>query len=134
MTHQLINPEALVPPIGFSHAVVAGSGRTVWLAGQTGHRADGSMDDGLVAQFAQACRNVATALEAAGARPDHMVSMVIYTTEPPTYRDNLKLLGAAYREVFGTHYPAMGLFGVTELFDPRSVVELVCVAVIPDSE
>ena len=54
MTHELINPEELIPPIGFSHAVVAAPGRTVWLGGQTGHRADGSMDDGLVAQFAQA--------------------------------------------------------------------------------
>lgn len=132
MTHQLINPDALIPPIGFSHAVVAESGRTVWLGGQTGHRADGSMDDGLVAQFAQACRNVGIALEAAGARPDHLVSMVIYTTDPAGYRSHLKPLGAAYREVFGTHYPAMALFGVTELFDPRSVVEVVCVAVIPD--
>ena len=58
--------------------------------------------------------------------------MVIYTTDPAGYRDNLKLLGAAYREVFGSHYPAMALFGVTELFDPRSVVELVCVAVVPE--
>ena len=132
MTHELINPEELIPPIGFSHAVVAAPGRTVWLGGQTGHRADGSMDDGLVAQFAQACTNVGIALEAAGARPEHLVSMVIYTTDPAGYRDNLKLLGAAYREVFGSHYPAMALFGVTELFDPRSVVELVCVAVVPE--
>ncbi len=132
MTHQLINPEELIPPVGFSHAVVAGTGRTVWLGGQTGHRADGSIDDGLVAQFAQACRNVGIALDAAGARPDDLVSMVIYTTEPATYRSNLKLLGAAYRDVFGNHYPAMALFGVTELFDPRSVVELVCTAVVAD--
>ena len=33
--HQLINPEDLAPAIGFSHAVVASPGRTVYFAGQT---------------------------------------------------------------------------------------------------
>jgi enamine deaminase RidA (YjgF/YER057c/UK114 family) len=31
---------------------------------------------------------------------------------------------------FGRHYPAMGLFGVTELADPDAVVELMGIAVI----
>ncbi len=131
MTHQLINPDGLIPPVGFSHVVVAEGGKTVWLGGQTGHRADESIDADLVAQFAQACRNVAVALKAAGAEPEHLVSMVIYTTDPAAYRANLKALGEEYRRVFGRHFPAMALFGVTELFDPRSLVELVCVAVVP---
>ncbi len=133
MPHRMINPDDLIPPVGFSHVVVAEGGTTVWLGGQTGHRSDETIDDGLVDQFAQACRNVAVALEAAGARPEHLVSMTIYTTDPAGYRANLEPLGTAYRDVFGRHFPAMALFGVTELFDPRSVVELVCVAVIPAS-
>jgi enamine deaminase RidA (YjgF/YER057c/UK114 family) len=47
-----------------------------------------------------------------------------------TYRAHPKELGAAYRDVFGKHYPPMALFGIEELFDPRARVELVCVAVI----
>ena len=31
---------------------------------------------------------------------------------------------------FGKHYPAMALFGVTGLFDPAAMVELVGVAVV----
>jgi enamine deaminase RidA (YjgF/YER057c/UK114 family) len=57
--------------------------------------------------------------------------MTIYTTDVQGYRDNLVPIGAAYREVFGKHYPPMALIGVTELFDPEAVVELVCVAVVP---
>ena len=35
-----------------------------------------------------------------------------------------------WRAHFGRHYPAMGLFGVTELVDPAAKVELMGVAVL----
>ena len=40
-------------------------------------------------------------------------------------------LGVVWRKHFGRHYPAMGLFGVTELFEPYALVELMGVAVLP---
>jgi enamine deaminase RidA (YjgF/YER057c/UK114 family) len=84
-----------------------------------------------VDQFAQACRWVARVIDEAGGEPDDLVSMTIYTTDVPRYRDNLELIGAAYRAVFAKHFPPMALVGVSELVDPKAVVELVCVAVIP---
>ncbi|MGH8924499.1 MAG: RidA family protein, partial [Acidimicrobiia bacterium] len=69
-----INPEGLPRAVGFSHVVVPEEGEPIFLAGQTGHHADGSLDDGLVAQFAAACRNVEIALAAAGARTDDVAS------------------------------------------------------------
>lgn len=129
--HHLINPPELVAPIGFSHAVVAEPGRSVHLGGQTGHRSDGTIPDGLVAQYEAAVANVATALAAAGARPEHLVSLHVYTTDAAEYRDRLPELGAAHRAGLGRHYPAMALFEVAGLFDPRAVVELVGVAVVP---
>jgi enamine deaminase RidA (YjgF/YER057c/UK114 family) len=101
------------------------------VAGQTGHLGDGSIDPGLVEQFAQACRSVARVIEEAGGAPDDLLSLTIFTTDISGYRASLKPLGAAYREVFGRHYPAMALIGVGELFDPKAVVELVAVAQIP---
>ncbi len=130
--HELVNPDGLLDPVGFSHAVVAGPGRTVYLGGQTGHRADESLADGLVDQYAQAVRNVATALDAAGARPEHLVSLTVYTTDAAGYRASLRELGRAHQAALGRHYPAMALFEVTGLFDPRSVVEIVGIAVVPD--
>lgn len=130
--HDLVNPPELLPPRGFSHAVVAVPGRSVHLGGQTGHAADGSLPDGLEAQFAQAVANLATALGAAGARPDHLVSLHVYVTDVAAYRAALGPLGAAYRRHLGRHYPAMALFEVAALFDPQACVELVAVAVIPD--
>ncbi|HYO61242.1 MAG TPA: RidA family protein, partial [Actinomycetota bacterium] len=45
---------------------------------------------------------------------------------------SLAEIGAAYREHFGRHYPAMALFEVSGLFEPDALVELVGVAVVPD--
>lgn len=130
--HELVNPDGLLPPEGFSHAVVAAPGRTVYLGGQTGHHPDGRLPDGLVAQYEQAARNVVTALAATGAEPHHLVSLTVYTTDVVGYRGALRELGVAHREVLGRHYPAMALFEVSALFDPRALVELVGLAVIPD--
>lgn len=130
--HEHLDPEGLLAPVGFAHAVVAAPGRTVYLAGQTGHGAEGALPDGLVPQYAQAARNIVTALEAAGGGPHHLVSLVVYTTDIATYRGSLRELGSVHREILGRHYPAMALFEVTGLFDPRSVVEIVGTAVIPD--
>ncbi|HEY7563568.1 MAG TPA: RidA family protein [Acidimicrobiia bacterium] len=134
MSPTLINPPDLPEAIGFSHAAVAPAGPTIYLAGQSGHRADGSIEVGLLAQFAQACKNVAIALESAGAARDNLVSLHIFVTDAASYRGLRKELGQAYREVFGHHYPAMALFEVKGLFDPEAVVELVGIAVLsPDA-
>lgn len=132
--HAVINPSGLAPAVGFAHVVVPVSGRTVWLGGQTGVDADGRVVSGsLVEQFEAAAANVVAALAAAGAGPEHLVSMLICTTDMAAYRSALPELGAAYRSKFGRHYPATALVGVTELFDPAALVELVCVAVVPDA-
>ena len=130
--HEILNPDALARPAGFSHVVVAASGRTVYLGGQTAHDREGRITgESIVDQFAKAAENVLTALAAAGAAPEHLVSMTIYVTDVGAYRAALDELGTVYRERFGRHYPAIALFGVTELFDPAAKVELVCTAVVP---
>jgi enamine deaminase RidA (YjgF/YER057c/UK114 family) len=131
--HQFLNPEGLAPPVGFSHVAVAAPGRLVFLAGQTAHQPDGTLEGAtLTEQFAAAAANVAAALAAAGATPADVVSLQIFTTDVDGYRDQSKAIGAAYRQVFGPHYPPMALFGITRLFDAGALVELVATAVIPD--
>jgi enamine deaminase RidA (YjgF/YER057c/UK114 family) len=115
--------------VGFSHIAVTPQG-AVFLAGQTGHRADGSLDQGIIDQFGQACRNVRLCLEAIGAAAEDLVSIQILVTDMPAYRSALSQLGVAYREVFGKVYPPMSLIGVGALFDPDAVVELVAVAAV----
>ena len=128
--HEIRNPETLPKPRGFSHAVVAQAGRTVYLAGQTAQRPDGSLVSGnMVEQFDVAARNVILALEGAGAHPHDLVSMQIFVTDIAEYRRLSKEIGAAYQRHFGRHYPAMALLEVRRLFDPAAKVELMCIAV-----
>ncbi|MHC4133876.1 MAG: RidA family protein [Planctomycetota bacterium] len=125
MSVRLVSPDDLSAPVGFSHAAV-GQGRPVVLAGQIGSDATGRIawPDDLVAQFAKALDNLLAALRAAGGVPTDVALLRIYTTQVDTYRRSLKELGAAYRERFGKHYPAMCLLGVTELFAPGTLVEI----------
>src|SRR5207302_11228932 len=83
--HELVNPPTLSRPWGFSHAVVAAPGTAVYVAGQTAEQRDGSIVDDLVEQFDAAAANVVEALAAAGASPDHLVSMQIFTTDLAEY-------------------------------------------------
>jgi enamine deaminase RidA (YjgF/YER057c/UK114 family) len=132
--HRVVNPEALAPAVGFAHAVVSAVGRTVYLGGQTAHGPDGTIAGrGLVEQFDAAAANLVIALEAAGARPEHLVSLQIFTTEIDAYRDAVSELAAPYRRHLGRHYPAMALFGVAALYDPAANVELVGIAVVPEA-
>ena len=128
--HHLFDPEGMAPAVGFSHGALGAGGRLLRIAGQTGHHSDGTLEPGLVDQFAQACRSVARVIEDAGGTPEDLLSLTIYTTDIGGYRENLGPIGAAYREVFGRHYPAVALIGISELFDPGALVELVAVAQI----
>ena len=130
--HHLFDPDGLPPSSGFSYGSIAAEGRLVHIAGMTGHQVDGSIAELLVDQFGAACVSVARVITEAGGSPTDLVSMTIYTSDVSGYRANLADLGARYREVFGKHYPPMALLGISELFDPKAVVELVCVAVVPD--
>jgi len=128
--HEIRNPRGLPPPSGFSHAVIAQAGRTVYLAGQTAQRPDGTIAGGTMAeQFDLAATNVVLALEAAGAHPQDLVSMQIFVTHIDEYLRASKEVGEAYRRHFGRHYPAMALLEVRRLFDPAAKVELMCIAV-----
>jgi enamine deaminase RidA (YjgF/YER057c/UK114 family) len=129
--HHLFDPEGMPPAVGFSYGAIAARGRLLHVAGLTGHEADGSIADDLVEQFANACESVARVISEAGGDPSDLVSMTIYTTDIEGYRSRLGPIGEAYRAVFGRHYPPMALLGVSELFDPKASVELVCVAVVP---
>ena len=127
---ELINAAGLAPAVGFSHAVR--DGRTVFLAGQTAQSPEGEITGATIAeQFDVAAANLVAALQAAGGEPEHLVSLQVFVTDVGEYKRSLRELGEVWRRRFGRRYPAMGLFGVTELFDAAAKVELMGVAVLP---
>jgi enamine deaminase RidA (YjgF/YER057c/UK114 family) len=124
-----INPPTLPRPVGFSHAVRAG--QTVYLAGQTALGPDGKISGvTIVEQFEVAASNLIAALEGSGGVADDLVTLQVFVTDVSEYKRSLRELGDVWRRRFGRHYPAMGLFGVTELFDVEAKVELMGVAVL----
>ena len=131
--HEIVTAPGLAPPSGFAHAVLAAPGRTVWLGGQTALDASGRIvGSGLVEQFDVAAGNVVAALEAAGCTPGDLVALQIFVTDVAAYRASLRELAPLWQARFGRRYPAIGLFGVTRLFDDEALVELMGVAVRPE--
>ena len=128
-----INPEELARPSGFSHAVsvTASPGRMVFLAGQIGMDRHGKVAaGGVVPQFEQALGNLLTALAASGGQPADLVSLTIYLIDVEDYQAHGKEIGAVWRRLAGTEYPAMAGVGVTRLWDPAALVEIQGMAVV----
>ena len=134
MDMERINPSGLARPSGFSHAVSAPAGRLVFLAGQLGQDRDGRVvPGGVVAQFEQALSNVLAALAAAGGHPSDLASVTIYLTDVDSYQANGKEIGAVWRRLAGSDYPAMAGVGVTRLWLPAALVEIQGIAVVSRS-
>ena len=131
--HEIITAPGLAPPTGYAHAVVAAPGRVVFLGGQTALDSEGKIvGRGIVEQFDVAAGNVVAALEAAGCRREDLVSLQIFVTDLREYRYRVQELAPVWQKWFGRRYPAIGLFGVTELYDNDAQIELMGVAVRPE--
>ena len=130
MNVERINPAELPRASGFSHAVSA-TGRMVFLAGQIGMDRDGKVAaGGIVPQFEQAFGNLLATLAAAGGHPADLVSLTVYLTDVEDYQAHGKEIGAVWRRLAGTDYPAMAGVGVTRLWLPEALVEIQGIAVI----
>jgi len=125
-----INPPSLAAPAGFSHAVVA-TGTTVFLAGQTGMLPSGEIvAGGVVPQFEQALSNLLEALASAGGSPGDLASLTIYIVDMDDYRTHAREIGAVWKRLVGTDYPAMAGIGISRLWDVEAVVEVQGFAVL----
>jgi enamine deaminase RidA (YjgF/YER057c/UK114 family) len=131
MTFDRINPPSLAAPRGFSHAVSTTRGRTVYLAGQTALDADGRIvGDDVVSQFEQALSNLLAALSAAGGNGSDLATVTIYIVDMDDYIARAREIGAVWRRLVGTDYPAMAGIGVSRLWDVEALVEVQGIAVI----
>lgn len=126
-----LHPEGWPQPRGYSHGVAA-AGTQIFVAGQIGWNEHARLvSDDFAEQAAQALRNVAAVLASGGARPEHVVRLTWYVTQKSEYTAARKSIGAAYRAIFGTHYPAMTLVQVAALLEDGAKVEIEATAVIP---
>ncbi|WP_370944808.1 RidA family protein [Amycolatopsis sp. cg5] len=132
MAFERINPAELGKPSGFSHAVVADGGKLVFLAGQTALDVHNKIvGDGVVEQFERALGNLLTSLEAAGGEPANLCSLTVYIVDMDDYKAHAREIGAVWKRLVGTEYPAMAGIGVSRLWDIEALVEVQGYAVLP---
>lgn len=128
-----INPESLGAARGYSNGMLApAGGRLLFVAGQVAwdDRQQIVCDD-FPGQLGRALENVLTVVREAGGGPENVARMTLFVTSVAEYLADLQAVGEAYRRVMGKHFPAMALFEVEALVDPRAKVEVEATAVLP---
>ena len=113
----------------FSAGVEAPAGRTIYVSGQVSMDAEGNVvgEGDVGAQTEKVLENVATVLEAAGGSLDDVVKVTVFITDMGHYDG----IHEVRRRFFREPYPASSMVEVSALIDPRLLVEVEAVAVIP---
>ncbi|MGJ4954056.1 RidA family protein [Bradyrhizobium sp. HKCCYLRH2015] len=127
---RVLQPSGWPMPKGYANGISA-EGRIVVTGGVIGWDASETLADGFVAQVRQALENISAILAEGHARPEHLVRLTWYVVDMDEYLGHLKELGKIYREIFGSHYPAMALVQVVRLVEKTARVEIEATAVVP---
>lgn len=124
MTHRTIHPEGWLPAKGYANGMLTKDG-ILHIGGQIGW--DGNkafVSDLFVDQMEQALRNIAAIVEAAGGTVTDVTRLTWFVTDKTEYLASQKEVGAAYRAVFGRHFPAMSVVVVAGLIEDAAKVEI----------
>jgi len=129
--HDILDPVGWKPARGYANGIAA-NGRTLYLGGTIGWNGQQEFEsDDFIAQARQCLQNIVDVLAVGGAGPEHLVRLTWYITDRDEYLARSKEMGAVYREVIGTHYPAMAMVQVVGLMEARAKVEIEATAVVP---
>ena len=124
MTHEIIHPDGWLPAKGYANGVLTRDG-VLHIGGQIGW--DGNktfVSDDFIGQMCQALWNIRAIVEAAGGQVADVTRLTWFVTDKSEYLARQAEVGAAYREVFGKHFPAMSMVVVAGLIEDAALVEI----------
>ena len=127
---EFVNPQDAPAPAGpYSNLAIVPPGyRLLVIAGQIGNLADGSIVDGLEAQYEQAISNINAIVASEGGDSTNIARITIFLTEKPSAGD---MITAAMQRHFPSGRPGMSWIYVSELFSPDVKVEIEAIAAVP---
>ena len=127
-----VNPDSLNKNPAFTNVVVVeGHVKTVHIGGQDAINASGEIvgKGDIAAQTEQVLANVRAALEAGGARPEHIIKWNLYVVEGQPLEAGFAAFQNAWPET--PNPPAITMAFVSGLAHPDFLVEMDAVAVVP---
>jgi enamine deaminase RidA (YjgF/YER057c/UK114 family) len=127
---QLLAPQGMHKPVGYSHLARINDGKVVFIAGQVALDSAGNVvgKDDFAAQTKQVFENLKTAVEAAGGGLADIIKLNVYlvsATNLPQYRE----IRDRYLDLSSP--PASTAIQVAALFRPEFLIEIEAVAVVP---
>jgi enamine deaminase RidA (YjgF/YER057c/UK114 family) len=138
LNRTVIHPGGMTAESGrWSHAssIVLGGSRLIFVAGQTARREDGEPfpPDDFQAQFQRVYESLETVLDEAGASFDTVVSMRTFLTRRQDVPMCMRLRDREHDRLFPeANFPPNTLDVVEGLADPRQLIEIEVVAVVPE--
>ena len=124
MNHRIIQPKGWLPAKGYANGVLTKDG-TLHIGGQIGWDANKEfVNGGFIGQMKQALQNIVDIVEAAGGKVTDVTRLTWFVIDKSEYLAKQAEVGAAYREVFGRHFPAMSMIIVAGLVEDEAMVEI----------
>lgn len=129
-----IHPDGWAPAKGYANGMLAKDG-TLHIGGQIGWNADHVFErSDFVGQMEQTLQNISMIVKEAGGEISDIARLTWYITDKQEYLAKQKEAGAAYRRVFGKHFPAMSVVVVRGLIEDQALIEIEATAHLPPAK
>lgn len=133
MNINYINPDNMVKPRGYSHAIaVSGNRKTIYIGGQNAVDGNGIFigNGDLKKQTEQILSNIEKILQCENAKPDSIVKLNIHILQGQNPLDGFQ----AFQEKWGNKiFPAITVVFVAGLGRPEWLAEIDAIAEIPNN-
>ena len=130
MKPKVIHPEGWAPALGYANGMLMPDG-TLHVGGQIGWNKDKVfVAKDFIGQMEQALANIVEIVKAAGGEASDVGRLTWFVKDKSDYLAKQKEVGAAYRTIFGKHFPAMSMLIINDLVEDEALIEIEATAFI----